>query len=300
MVLSEAMLTDDPPPFGGWERLGYIVIKADGVTYSGWVVDVFRPGGILKSDDGTKTIVMPANENITFDPAATGGNHGFVGFPLIVAENDLSFAITGSPGGSPPVRTYFSLKVDELDQNLPVKKTVNMTDNDLLAMASYFDQKLTGVDRKAEIAELETDVPAEYPEIGLRPKEEAIFRFTAKPGSSLSSIHIYMWPVNNVDKMDILEINVDIFIDGEEIDSGSGFEDSARQSFYNSGRNPAGAFFPIDQSGYYSGRYFINGPLIPDGKVEVRFKNPDVGTTIRLRVEVKVIEHDETSLSKIK
>lgn len=301
LVLSEVSLIVDPAPYGGWESLGFIVITADGVdgvsvTYKGWAADVFRPGGTLKSIDGTKTLVMPTSDKVIFKPDDNGGNYGFAGFPLVIAEKNLSFAFTGSPSGGPPPRIYFGVRVDEFDPKISVKTTAQMTNQELTELAAAYDRHLTGIDRTAEIAKLEENAAVNYPEIGLKPKEEATFEFTTKPGSLLSSVHVYMWPQNNNQDKSILEINPDILIDGQLMYSGTGFEDFGGEAFYSSGHNPLGAFFPIDHDGYLAKRYFL--AVIPDGKVVVRLKNPDVGTTINLRVEVKVIDPDLTLFPK--
>jgi len=39
-------------------------------------------------------------------------------------------------------------------------------------------------------------------------------------------------------------------------------------------------------------RYFMAGPVIPDGQVDLRLKNPDIGAAIKLRAEVRVIVPD--------
>jgi hypothetical protein len=102
-----------------------------------------------------------------------------------------------------------------------------------------------------------------------------------------------MWPRNSR-KKEILEMNPDIQVDGQIMYPGTGFEDLGGQAFYSTGRNPLGAFFPIDSEGYLAARYLIHGPVLQDGKVRVRLKNPDVGTAIKLQVEVKVIDPDPT------
>ena len=87
-------------------------------------------------------------------------------------------------------------------------------------------------------------------------------------------------------------MNPDIQVDGQIMYPGTGFEGFGGQAFYSTGRNPLGAFFPIDSDGYIAARYLIQGTILREGKVRVRLKNPDVGTAVKL--QVKVIDPDPT------
>lgn len=288
-VLSEISLIDDPAPYAGWEKLGNVYLSIDGTIFWGPAKEFFRPGGEIGSVDGTKTIKLPQNDSLFFkQDSEGGGNHGVAGFPLAIAERELVLAFTGEPGGGPPPRTYFSTRINEIDPKVKIKTTSALSNQELSDFAGDFDEKIKTADRAKEREKFEESLPTPYPEISLRAKEEADFEFSAKSGTTLSSIRVFMWPGNNNGNQDILENNIDVYVDGELVYPGTGFEDFGGGAFYSGGITPVGAFFPIDHDGYLAARNF-DGPVIHEGKVSVRVKNADVGTSVRLRVEVQVI-----------
>ncbi len=287
--LSEIQLIVDPEQ--GWDSLGMIGFTADGITYQAPATDFLIPGGTIKSIDGTKTIVMPKNENNVFHPDANGGNYGYQGFPAVIFKDANTFAawFTGKAGYAPQ-RIYLEAEVDTLRPEILARSTAEMTDQEISVMAAEYDRLLTGADPKKQIQSLEKEaiMTSSQPIVAFS-RQKAAFYFDIPLGTVLSSINWETKPINNIEKeaekKTFLETNLVLLINGERYEF-TGYEDVAHCAFYSTCITGWSALYPIDNAGYRADRYFPNAPLIRDPRIVVIATVPDNGTALEMNVKV--------------
>lgn len=273
----------------GCGELGSIGITADGQTYQCSACAFLKAGGVCPAGDGSKALVLPANGNNTLNPEATGGAYGFVSFPAVLFRRGFSLYFTGKDGFPPP-HTYFESTVDTLLPNFHAKTTAEMTGPEIMAVASQFDQALSGVDPLRRLAPLEQEAAlTSSPTLVLRPKERGTLSFAARPGSLLSSISWTIRPETNQSNPAFLETNLCLGLNGQ-VSCFTGVEDFAHCAFFTPCRTGYSSLVPIASGAYVATRYFPAGaaPVTNDGKISTSFQAPDIGTVLEIEVKVRV------------
>lgn len=285
--LSQIQLIVDPDQ--GCDALGYLGITADGKTYRCPACSFLKPSGLCPSTDGSKSIALPANGNIVLGPNSTGGAYNVLGFPVVLFQKGFSFYFTGKSGYAPP-RVYFENVVDTLLPGVNVRTTAQMSDREIKGIASQFDRLLSGTNPSSQLAALEQEArPSGSGRLEMKSREKAALSFSAAPGSVLSSISWKIRPISNQSRIEFLETNLCLDLNGE-LFCFTGVEDFAHCAFYTPCRTGYSSLVPIDGAGYLATRYFPAGttPAIRDGKITIKFQAPDIGSVLEIEVKVRV------------
>jgi hypothetical protein len=292
-TLSELQIIVDPDQ--GCGSLGLIGVTADGSTYQTPACAFLGAGGSAPAADGSKSLVLPKNGNNILDPGRSGGAYGFLAFPAVVFRKGFSLYFTGRAGYAPP-RTWFESAVDTLAPSVSVKTTAEMTDQEVREVASRFDDLLSGAEPMNQLAAFEQEAQVTSPSpVKVKSKETGTIRFAAPPGNVLSSISWRITPQNNVDKIEFLETNLCLDMNGEET-CFTGVEDFAHCAFFTPCVTGYSRLDPVDHGGYIATRYFPAGtaPILRDGHVTVKFQAPDNGVVLEMQVGIRVRRVDTT------
>ncbi len=284
--LSQVQLIVDPNQ--GREALGDIGVTADGINYQCSACTFLKPGGICPSGDGSRSLALPLNAKNILDPTTNGGAFGFVGFPAVIFRQGFSLYFTGRDGYPPP-RIYFENWVDTLRPGIDVKTTAEMSANEIKQLASEFDRSLSGTDPILLLAGWEQEAALLAPSpVMVRPREQAVFPFSAPPGAVLSSIVWRIKPLNNTTQSQFLETNLCLEMNGEAY-CFTGVEDFAHCAFFAPCRTGYAGLIPTQRGEYLATRYFPAGsaPRLDDGKLTLQARAPDIGTILEMQVNVR-------------